>query len=265
MQLEIITRQPAKAICHTPVLFVHGAWHAAWCWDAYFLPYFAAQGFTAHAVSFRNHGRSASAGSLRWRRSAEYVRDIAQAVREIGQPPVLVAHSLGGYVVQKYLETARVPAVALLASAPPSGVLGATQRVARRHPLLFLKANIQARLWPIISSPALAREAFFSRTLPEAQVRHYAAQLQDEAYLAYLDSMFLNLPRRKRVARVPMLVLGAANDQIFTTREIRATARAYGATGRIFPAMAHDMMLEPGWQAVADHIIRWLRQVPGVC
>ncbi len=265
MHLEILTRRPIQPTCTTPLLFVHGAWHGAWCWDEKFLPYFAAQGFTAHTVSFRNHGRSAAVGALRWRRGAEYVADITQAVREIGQPPVLVAHSLGGYVAQKYLETARVPATVLLAPASPQGIWGATRRLARRHPWLFLKANMQLRLQPLISSPALVQETFFSPTLPADQVQHYAGQMQDESYRAYLDAMFLNLPRRRRVAQGPLLILGAADDQVFSRREIRALARAYGANGGIMPAMAHDMMLDPGWQAVADRIIRWLRRVPGVC
>jgi hypothetical protein len=41
-----------------------------------------------------------------------------------------------------------------------------------------------------------------------------------------------------------------------------ATARAYGTTAVIFPDMAHDMMLESGWHAVADHMITWLEQLP---
>src|ERR1700730_7729875 len=106
MRLELTSSEPENKTHSTPILFVHGAWHGAWCWEEHFLPYFAEQGFTAHALSFRNHGNSESRGQLRWVRAADYVADVAQIVRQIGQPPVLVAHSMGGYVVQKYLETA---------------------------------------------------------------------------------------------------------------------------------------------------------------
>ena len=58
-----------------------------------------------------------------------------------------------------------------------------------------------------------------------------------------------------------MLVLGAERDTFFTRREVRATARAYGATAVFFP-MAHDMMLEEGWPAVADHVLRWIATLP---
>ncbi len=38
------------------------------------------------------------------------------------------------------------------------------------------------------------------------------------------------------------------------------TAQANGMQAAIFPDMAHDMMLEAGWQAVADRILIWLEE-----
>jgi pimeloyl-ACP methyl ester carboxylesterase len=265
MNLELITRSPAEPRCRTPILFVHGAWHGAWCWDEHFLPYFAEQGFTVHALSFRNHGRSDRAGSLRRQRVTDYVADVAAAVRRIGAPPALVGHSLGGFVVQKYLETTRAPAVVYLASVPPRGALGATIRTFRRRPWALTKANLQLRLWPIIGSPRLAHEAFFSRGMPQAQVDAYFARMQDESYLAFLDMVFLNLPRPGRIPRTPTLALGGAEDAIISPREVRATAAAYQGQAAILAGRGHDLMLDTGWQEVADRIIAWLRALPGLC
>ena len=265
MKLELITRKPDVEVCKTPILFVHGAWHGAWCWDEHFLTYFADRGFTAHALSFRNHGKSESKGSLRWRSGAEYVADVAQIINQIGSAPVLIGHSLGGYVVQKYLEKASVPAAVLLASVPPSGGLGATVRIAGRHPLAFLKTNLQLRLWPLVGTPALTHDAFFSKSMPDVEVAAYFPKIQDESYRAFLDLLVLNLPRPKRTSKVPMLVLGGADDKIFTPNEVRATARSYKADFEIFPNMTHDMMLEADWQKVADRIITWLESLPDLC
>ena len=55
-----------------------------------------------------------------------------------------------------------------------------------------------------------------------------------------------------------MLVLAAENDRVFSLAEERATAKAYNTEAYIFLKMAHDMMLEPGWQKVADKILDWL-------
>ena len=40
--------------------------------------------------------------------------------------------------------------------------------------------------------------------------------------------------------------------------EIEDTARAYNTDAEIFP-MAHDMMLENGWEDVAQRILEWLQ------
>ena len=40
--------------------------------------------------------------------------------------------------------------------------------------------------------------------------------------------------------------------------EVEATARAHGTQAEIVPNMAHMMMLESGWQVVADRILNWL-------
>jgi hypothetical protein len=57
-----------------------------------------------------------------------------------------------------------------------------------------------------------------------------------------------------------MYVAGAVNDRIFKPSEIESTARAYDTGAVIFPDMAHDMMLEPGWKSVADSVLGWLKQ-----
>jgi alpha-beta hydrolase superfamily lysophospholipase len=69
-----------------------------------------------------------------------------------------------------------------------------------------------------------------------------------------------NLPQPRKVKPTPMLVLGAENDTIFTRAEEKATVRAYTAQAEFFPNMAHDMMLEAGWQKVAERIVAWLKE-----
>ena len=69
--------------------------------------------------------------------------------------------------------------------------------------------------------------------------------------------MGLSLPRPGRV-KTSILVMGAADDRLISPSEVEATARAYHTQAEMFPGMAHQMMLEAGWQTVADRIIRWL-------
>ena len=260
MKLEVITRRPTSESGTPPLLFVHGAWHGAWCWDEHFLPYFAEHGYEAHAVSLRGHGESETDKSLRLVRIRDFVDDVASVAGGFDAPPVLIGHSVGGLVVQMYLEDHDAAGGVLLASDPVRGVLGTTLRTARRHPLPFLKANLTWNLYPIVGTPELAREAFFTEDMSDDLVATYHRRLQAESYLAYLDMMF-RLPKPDRV-KVPMLVMGAGQDAIFTPVEVAATAAAYGTEPVMFEDMGHDMMLEAGWRDVADAVLAWLDTLP---
>jgi pimeloyl-ACP methyl ester carboxylesterase len=56
----------------------------------------------------------------------------------------------------------------------------------------------------------------------------------------------------------PVLVLGATEDGSRAYGEVSAVARTYQTDAEFFPDMGHMMMLEPGWQAVAQRIEGWL-------
>jgi pimeloyl-ACP methyl ester carboxylesterase len=257
MRLGIISKYPAEARHPTPLLFIHGMFVGAWCWDVHFLEFFAQQGFAAHAVDLRGHGDSEGRDRLRWTRIADYVEDVANTVRRLPVPPILIGHSLGGFILQKYLEDHDAPGAILLSSPPPAGLLRTALRIARRRPFVFAKVNLTLSLLPVVATPQLAREAFFSADLPNEQLVAYWKLMQEESYGAFLDMVALDLPRPKKV-RAPLLVLGVARDNMIQAAEIEATARAYHAPHGIIPDVAHNSMLEPRWQTVADRMLAWL-------
>jgi pimeloyl-ACP methyl ester carboxylesterase len=257
MELEIISRYPAGSQHPTPLLLIHGALHGAWCWDAHFLDCFAQRGYASHAVNLRGHGKSEGRAGLRWTRIADFVEDVAQTVEQLPNPPILIGHSMGGFIIQKYLEDHGAPAAVLLSS--PFGLLPVALKTARRHPLVFAKLSLTLSLYPLVATPALAREAFFSDDLPEDELRGYWKQMQDDAYLAYLDMVALDRPKPAKVT-TPLLVLGAGRDNMLSPRDVEATARAYNTHAEIIPDVAHDSMLDPRWQSVAERILAWLNE-----
>jgi alpha-beta hydrolase superfamily lysophospholipase len=124
-----------------------------------------------------------------------------------------------------------------------------------------LKTNATLSLYHIIGTPELTREAFFSEDMPGEKLITYHERMQTESYRAFLDMMVLNLPRPKRVQKTPILVLGGGKDTIFNRKEVEATASAYQTKAELFANMAHDMMLEDGWNMVADRILAWLEDL----
>ena len=91
MNLEVI-HHPAQGQAHlTPLLFIHGKWHGAWCWQEHFLPYFAGKGYECAALSLRGHGNSEGRERIGWHTIADYVADV-----ELGRPAgVLVEEGAG--------------------------------------------------------------------------------------------------------------------------------------------------------------------------
>ena len=261
MKLEMISKYPATLLHPTPLLFVHGTLHTAACWDVHFLDYFAQHGYGAHALNLRGHGNSDGREKLRWTRIADFVEDVANTVQQLPSAPILIGHSMGGFIIQKYLEDHVAPAAVLLSSPSPAGLLPTAIRTARRQPWVFAKVNLTLSLLPLIATPRLVGEAFFSNDLPDEQLREYWKQTQDDSFMAFLDMVALDLPNPTKV-KTPLLVLGAARDNMIGPRETEATARAYNTQAVIIPDVAHNSMLDPHWQSVAERILVWLNERP---
>lgn len=257
--LEVIEKAPHRESGKAPLLFVHGAWHGAWYWDEHFLDFFAEKGYRSLAVSLRSHGNSAEPKRNHFCSIADYVDDVASVADGLPTPPIVVGHSMGGFVVQKYLESHDAPAAVLLASVPPSGVTAFMFRRGKQHPWHTARTLLTTKSLHLIgATPTLARQHFYSRFTPQADVARYTARLGEEyAGRWFLDMLFLNLPKPQRVS-TPVLVLGAEHDGCFTQREVRATARAYRTEAEIFPDMGHNMMVEPQWALVAERMHAWL-------
>lgn len=247
-----------------PLLFVHGAFSAAWIWDGKMLPWFAARGWTAHAVSLRGHGGSPGRDRLSWLSLADYTDDVHAAIDRMPSPPVLIGHSMGGMVVQRVLRDRTLPAAILMASAPPHGLLESTWGLAWRDPGVFHQMALLTSLGARHVDPEGLRRAMFSEGMPAAEIALYEPLLQDESRRVLAEMMHWNpwppLPRRG----TPFLVLGGAADLLFPPDQIRATARMLGTEAELFDGMAHAMMLDPGWERVATRMDQWLRTTIGV-
>ncbi len=112
MDLEVIRKGRRTPERPVPLIFVHGAWHGAWCWDEHFPAYISAGlGYECLAPSLRGHGGSPGGARLNRARIADYVDDVAQVASTLDTPPVVIGHSMGGLVVQKYLAEHDAPGV----------------------------------------------------------------------------------------------------------------------------------------------------------
>jgi len=257
--LDVIDKGEASRSHPHPLLLVHGAWHAGWCWEANFLDHFVERGFRVLAPSLRGHGRSPTSKPLRVCSVSDYVSDISSVIETLSSTPVLVGHSLGGFVVQKYLETRDAAAAVLIASTPPrGGQLRSLLRSIRRHPWRSTKFTFTGNPLDLCGASADVRELFFSDQASDRVVEEFAARMNSDSNRVVLfDTVIGDLVRTHRI-RTPILVLGGEADRVYTPDDVRRTAAAYDTEPVILPGMGHEVMLEPGWQVAAGHIESWL-------
>jgi len=193
-----------------------------------------------------------------WHSVGDYLDDVRRAASDFAEPPILVGHSLGGLLVQKHLARHSAAGAVLMGSVPARGAFAALMRIARRHPWVVLKANLSLSLRPFISTRALVRELYLSPASPAPLVDTTMERLGNESFRMFLQVLWTRW--RAPISPLPVLVLGAEHDGFFTAAEVEATARLYGTHAEMF-AMGHDMMLDTGWEKVADRIDAWVREI----
>lgn len=140
---------------------------------------------------------------------------------------------------------------------PPRGVIGVTTQVALHSPARFLISNLTMNLGRLVRTPEQVRAMFFTPSSSAAVVDAAARRVQSESYLAFLDMLVLDRPKPRPID-VPVLVIGASEDAIFTPAEVAATARAWGTEPVPIDNIGHDVMLDDGWERVADALADWV-------
>ena len=257
--LEVIRGEPAHpARGAPPVVFVHGAFAAAWVWAEKFMPHFAEAGYHTYALSLRGHGESFGKEHVDHHSIRDYCDDLQSVVAAIGETPILAGHSMGGFVVQKYLEHQTARAAILMSSVPPQGLVAATFHLFLKRPGLLMEIN------RLLSSRDIgldaAREALFAKPIEHAQLVRFLERMSPESQRAIWDMSMFNLVNILSVRRTPVMVLGAEHDQLIPPFLVSATAHSYNVPGKVFAGFGHGFVLEDGCEQIADAMVHWLEE-----
>jgi pimeloyl-ACP methyl ester carboxylesterase len=222
-----------KKLYDKPVLaFLHGSFHASWCWQEKWMPHFASLGYPCVSFSLQGTGGTPTVNDgAKTVRIGNHVRDLDAFLRglsdndsnclglELGPNPriVLIGHSFGGLTIMKWLEQyyaednerdvekigINLVGVSLLCSVPPSGNGKMTMRFLRRSFSDSWTIIAGFVMKKAITDKAICRDLFFGGSkdangITDEDVERYQRYFErDTAAVIDLKDLSRQLPSAK--------------------------------------------------------------------
>lgn len=241
--------QAADADSHRPMfLFVHGAYHGAWCYSSY-LQYLDRAGIPAAALDLPCHGELDSMDKLTTLGVLDYARATVEACRLAPNPVILVGHSLGALVAGVAASQYRIYALGLLAPSPPGQL-----KNAKSVPLLPEDQPVAP------PSERICRRVFLPGVqLPDFGIYHQ--RLCPESPVAMNDRYDLRINVDK--VNLPAICIAAENDSPIThpAGQDEAVADFYQAEYHLLDSAPHCFMLGQDWGRSMKLLHEWYLRI----
>jgi non-heme chloroperoxidase len=247
------------------ILMLPGAFSGAWSF-ANFRSYFETAGWNVLTPELRYHEQGPGQPAdprLAQTGLADYVSDLSAIINGLGEPPVILGHSMGGLLAQLLAAKGLAQAIILLTPAPPWGLLPSSENeIAAAMGLMSV-----GPFWGQTLDAAfeIAAENSLNCLSPAGQGEVFA-KFVPESGQALFESLFwmFDLGRASYVNAVnvdcPVLVIAGGRDKVISPATARNIADKYRdlATYLEFDDMGHMLLLEDNWRAVAEACGDWL-------
>lgn len=243
--VEYVKPKADEKLHDKPILFVHGAFSGSWCWHT-FMDYFSERGWDCYAMNWRGHHKSDRVPDHEFVKISvlDYVEDVEEVAAKVGEPLIIVGHSLGGLVSQKYAERHETAGIILIAPGPPAQVGSPSEStVSTGKPIkIFSREKTKWRYFYKISDEDFER--YYSLMCPESPTA--------------LNERWTNkIGVDKSKVSHPILVVNAEFD--FRHAKVdRNIADYYSADYLYIRGHGHEMFIEEGWEKIAEKIQHWL-------
>lgn len=242
-----------------PVVFLHGAYSGAWCWQPYFQPAFSARGWSSTAFSLEAHAGSKGEAWRPFLGIQDYVKNLQNIVESLPAKPVIIAHSMGGFILYEYLQR-QLPAAAaiFLAPVPPEGMSRSIAPMMLQAPNIWWALNMFQMTGFMKPSLQQLKSMLFSRETPLEDIAQWADLFHPESMRALIDLSLTLPPPVQNPPDLPVLVLNAQYDRVIGESLVESCADFYGVKMQQIPKCGHMMMLDQAHPKVLQKIFAWL-------
>lgn len=247
--------------------FIHGMWSTPAVW-AGLRDRFGASGYGTHAACLPFHDRDPALPpppELGTMTVQDYVDFLVADIARLPEIPVIIGHSLGGFLAQAVAARVQPPALVLLSPAPSAktGVLAVNS-------LRATWGVIRHWGWwkrPTLLDDAGARFGVYNGVATDVADAEIKSLVWDSGRVLFE----LSLPAIAKAPaatidfdrlKMPVLVIVGSDDQITTAAVARATARAIGSNVDYheLPETGHWLFHGVTATSVGDLIEAWLRR-----
>lgn len=255
------------------IVLVHGAFVNADSWDGFSARYQAA-GYTVVVPGWpgevdRAADQRASPGDPGKLGITEIVDHYADVIRSLPEPPILIGHSYGGLFVQLLMQRGLGAAGVAIHPAPPRGVFPSMRAIGSSLPATFGAGG--GKHTTVLSPEAFAKN--FANGAPQALARsEWERTAVPTPTRIFRQTALFSAAGRidwDDDERAPLLIVSGSDDRTVTPhmnfRNYRKYDDARATTEYLeFEGRSHATCFEPGWERVADEVLRWAERVTGL-
>lgn len=220
------------------------------------IDYFTAAGYECHAPALP--GRDPSDDTVLTRTGIDDCYAVAlSAYDALGEPAIVIGHSLGGLLGQKIAAARNPAALVLLASIPPGMLVPQAKVLPYLVPLLpdILRGR------PFLPSESTMREVPLS-TLARAEQDVLLPRLVRDSGRVFREMSLGASSTKVKASEVtcPVLCVSAGEDRNVAQWISRRIAARYHAQHQMHPGLPHWIIAESAVETVASPVLSWLRR-----
>lgn len=248
-----------------PVVLIHGMWCTGRNFDRVGAM-LTARGYEVHAPTLPGHEpapqQEQTVAALGLKDYLKFMEDYI-AAQNFAQPPILLGHSMGGFLAQALAARIKTLALVLLTPAAPTGINGLRAKNAWLFTPHFLRWGFWRKAYKI--SPQQAARCAYNGLRAEQQQRLYAGMVHESGRVPFeLGLWWLDFGNAARIdpaaVQVPVYVVSCASDALVPAAVVKKVAALYPQSSlRKYLNRSHWVIDDEETEEMMVAICGWLR------